>query len=140
MKVFVDNWGWLVLGDRKEQRHEQVENFYLSIRKQGAVAYTTDYVLDETITLLFRRIGFRRALDALDEIQASIEKGYVVVEWVGPRRFNDAKALRRKFSDKPDISFTDLTTMAVMSELKISDVLTEDDHFVQVGLGFRKVP
>jgi predicted nucleic acid-binding protein len=48
--------------------------------------------------------------------------------------------LRRKYSDKPRISFTDFTSMVVMSELGITDVMTEDDHFLQVGMGFNKVP
>lgn len=30
---------------------------------------------------------------------------------------------------------TDLTSMVVMKEPRIKDVLTEDDHFIQVGMG-----
>jgi hypothetical protein len=30
--------------------------------------------------------------------------------------------------------------MAVMSEEEIKESLTEDDHFLHVGMGFRKVP
>lgn len=55
-------------------------------------------------------------------------------------RFGMAKDLRLKFQDKPLISFTDLTSMVIMNERKISDILTEDDHFLQVGMGFRKLP
>jgi hypothetical protein len=35
---------------------------------------------------------------------------------------------------------TDLTSMVVMKEPRIKDVLTEDDHFIQVGMGLRRVP
>jgi len=45
-----------------------------------------------------------------------------------------------KFKDKPRISFTDLTTMIAMAELGITDIITEDDHFTQVGMGFHKIP
>jgi len=48
--------------------------------------------------------------------------------------------LRLTFRDKPDISFTDLTSIAVVQELKITDILTGDRHFVQAGLGFRTHP
>ncbi len=48
--------------------------------------------------------------------------------------------MRRQFSDKPKISFTDLSSMVIMVELGISDILTEDRHFALVGLGFRSLP
>jgi predicted nucleic acid-binding protein len=55
-------------------------------------------------------------------------------------RFAQAQILRLKYLDKPQISFTDLTSMVVMQELGISHVLTEDAHFIQVGLGFERLP
>ena len=48
--------------------------------------------------------------------------------------------LRRKYDDKPDISFTDLTSMVVMQEFDLRDVLTGDAHFEHVGMGFRRQP
>jgi len=30
--------------------------------------------------------------------------------------------------------------MVVMSEREIEEILTEDDHFLHVGMGFRRVP
>ena len=42
--------------------------------------------------------------------------------------------------DKPEISITDLTSMMVMRDLKIDTILTDDSHFVQVGMGFIKAP
>ncbi len=56
------------------------------------------------------------------------------------RRFEKAWQMRLRYSDKPDISFTDLTSFVVMEEEKITDVLTNDRHFVQVNLGFAVVP
>jgi len=53
MKLFVDTWGWLTLHDRREARHQEVIQFYNHFRSQGGAVYTTDYVLDETFTILF---------------------------------------------------------------------------------------
>jgi uncharacterized protein len=48
--------------------------------------------------------------------------------------------MRQRFADKPRISFTDLTTMVIMAELKITQILTADSHFTQAGLGFEILP
>ncbi len=140
MKLFIDTWGWLELRDRRSPRHKEVRSFYDNIQRHGAIAYTTDYVLDETLTRLFSRLHFQAAEESLDLIQQTISSGFLRLEWITEERFDLAVDLRRRYKDKPRISFTDLTSMVVMLELGITDVLTEDDHFIQVGLGFNKIP
>ena len=55
-------------------------------------------------------------------------------------RFLAAWSLRKRFQDKPDISFTDLSSMALMVERGIQQIVTDDDHFLHVGMGFQKIP
>lgn len=140
MKLFVDTWAWLTLRDKRESRHEVVTDFYRQLRQKRGTIYTSDYVLDETITLLFKRLSFNIAKKSLAKIDEAIEESYLQMEWVTPERFQKAKELKLKYDDKPKISFTDLTSMVVMNELGITDILTEDEHFVHVGMGFRKCP
>lgn len=140
MKLFIDTWGWIVLHNRREPRHEEIKASYRSFRDQKGIIYTTDYVLDETFTLLFRRLPFAQAQKSLELIEQAIKEGYLQLEWITPERFERAKELRLKFQDKPRVSFTDLTSMVVMDELGITNILTEDIHFVQVGLGLRTLP
>jgi len=140
LKLFIDTWGWIVLGNKREPRHTELTNSYSSWKDQDVMSYTTDYILDETFTLLFRRVPFKEAKHSLDIIDLAIKKGYLRLERITAERFEKAKGLRMKFRDKPRISFTDLTTMVVMTELQITDILTEDDHFTQVGMGFQKTP
>ena len=45
----------------------------------------------------------------------------------------------KKYNDKPYISFFDFTSFVVMKELGVSEVLTADRHFEDVGLGFKKL-
>src|SRR5205807_371493 len=120
--------------------HAEVSSFYKDFRRRNGIAYTSDYVLDETVTLLFRRLPSQTALDALSRIEQAIATGHLRLEWMTPARFEKTKALRNKFLDKPRISFTDFTSMVIMEERGIVEILTEDDHFHQVGSGFRKVP
>ncbi len=140
MKVFIDTWGWLTLRDRDESRHEDVKAFYRQFRDHNGIIYTSDYVLDETITLVFKRLPFKTAKESLTKIDKAIEEGYLQVEWVTPERFEKAKGLRLKYQDKPKISFTDLTSMVVMKELGVMDIITGDEHFAHVGMRFRKCP
>ncbi|MBI3460178.1 PIN domain-containing protein [Candidatus Acetothermia bacterium] len=140
MKLFIDIWGWLTLQDRKENRHREVKSLYEAARQQGSALYTTDYILNETFTLLFRRLSFPTARESLELFDRAITQGYLQLEQITPERFERAKRLRLKFQDKPKVSFTDFTSMVIMTELHIEEILTEDEHFLQVGMGFRRVP
>ena len=140
MKVFVDTWAWLSLIDKREKEHMQVVNRYGQLLRNHATLYTTDYILDETNTLLFKRLSFGIAKQGLSGILESISFGQLVLELITPLRFQLAYDLRLRFQDKPDISFTDLTSMAVMQELGITQILTADAHFQHVGLGFQFIP
>jgi uncharacterized protein len=134
--IFLDTWGWINLFNRKERHHQQVSQFYRDIRKASVGIVTTDYVLDEVDTMLFKRVPFDTAQTALKTLSQAIEEAYVTLEWITPERFERAQALRRKFQDKPDISFTDLTSMVVMQELDVTEIVTGDRHFTYVGMGF----
>jgi len=139
-QLFIDTWGWLTLFDKREAKHEWASTFYRRLRSHGSEVYTTDYVLDETCTLLFKRLPVENAMRGYDSIAEAAETGFLTIEWITPERFERAMDLRRRYDDKPGISFTDLTSMAVMQETEVRDVLTADAHFEHVGLAFQCRP
>lgn len=130
----------MALGHRRDTHHAEVKRLYEELRKANTPIYTSDYVLDETISLLFRREVFQEAVRFVEGVIAATAKGHVQIERVTSDRFLAAWGLRTRFQDKPMISFTDLASMVIMEERGIQRVLTEDDHFIQVGMGFLKVP
>ena len=138
--LFIDTWGWVVVHNRRESRYTEVSSFYRKWRLNGGNVCTTDYVLDETFTLLFRRLPLAKAVESLKLLDEAIGQGYLNVERISFERFEEAKELRLKFSDKPKISFTDLTSMVVMKEMGVGLILTDDRHFTHVGFGFQKMP
>jgi len=138
--VFIDTWGWVALGHRKDVRHHEVKALYKKLRSQGGRLYTSDYVLDELITLLFRREAFEEAVRFVEGLFHASEQRLLTIERITSDRFASTWALRKKLQDKLQISFTDLTSMAVMEELGIERVLTDDEHFEHVGMGFQKCP
>ncbi|NJL57213.1 type II toxin-antitoxin system VapC family toxin [bacterium] len=138
--VFVDTWGWVAYGHRRDNYHAVVVKVFQDLRSCNIPIHTSDYVLDEVITLLFKREVFAEAKKFLEGIFAAAELGQVQIHRVTSDHFADAWRLRKQFQDKPLISFTDLTSMVIMRTHKIQDVLTQDDHFLQVNLGFVKIP
>ena len=102
--------------------------------------YTTDYVLDEVMTLIFRRESFVEAANFMEGIFQASQEGRLVIERVTSERFTAAWELRKHFHDKPNISFTDLTSMVIMRDRDIKKVLTDDDHFSHVGRDLQKIP
>ena len=137
--VFVDTWGYLSLYDTREPRHLEVKQ-YLSSLSSSQKLITTNFILDETFTLLFRRVAFTQAKTALESIRKSVAQSYLQIENITSQRFEFAIGLRLKYEDKPDISYTDLTSFVVMREMGIRNVITADEHFVKVGLSFERVP
>ena len=138
--TFIDTWGWIALGRRKDPRHDEAAEYYKALSRAGERIYTTDYVLDEAITLIFRRETFAEAARFVGSIIAAARSGYITVEQISPERFGAAWDLRLRLKDKVRISFTDLTSMIVMREREVRHVLTDDKHFLQVGLGFELAP
>ncbi len=139
-KIFVDTWGWLVMRDKGEARHYEVADFYRQFLMRGGYVYTTDYVLDEAFTLMFKRLPFPKARRFIEMLDRAVQEGYLYLERITPMRFAQTKSLRLKFHDKPQISFTDLSSMVVMQELGLSMIVTGDAHFSHVGMGFQIVP
>jgi len=138
--LFIDTWGWINLFNRKEKYHQQVKKLYKEIRNKQGTIITTDYVLDEVYTLLFKRLSVELAIKAFEAISTAIENDYLNLVRITPERFEASQKLRLQFQDKPDISFTDLTSIAVMQELGITDILTGDAHFTHVGMNFVLFP
>lgn len=138
--LFIDTWGWLTLHNRQELKHEETVKFYKNFLNNQGNIYTTDYVLDETFTLFFKRLSSYQANLAMELLHKSFADKRFHLIFITADRFENTCKMRVKYSDKPFISFTDLSSMVIMQELGISLILTGDDHFHQVNLGFIKVP
>jgi predicted nucleic acid-binding protein len=137
VKLFIDSWGWLVLEDSRDPSHQAASRTYAESARTSGNVFTTNFVLNETISLLFRRRPFE---EAARFTRGLLTSPFIGIEEVTKARFRRAFDLRLMFRDKADISFTDLTTMIVAQELKVTDILTGDKHFIQAGLGFRLLP
>jgi predicted nucleic acid-binding protein len=140
MKIIVDTWGWVTLLNKREPAHRKVKALYNDLRKNDELIFVTNFILDETFTLFFKRMPFSIAKEAMLRIKSAIDCNNIHLKIIDTPIFEEAIEYRLKLQDKPDISFTDLTTMAVMDELQIKNILTGDSHFLHVGMGFNLRP
>lgn len=138
--IFVDTWAWLALARDRDPYHALAVHQHRQFQRQKQTYVTTDFVLAETATSLFRLLSFAAAQQFMARLLYSCRSGRDQLVFVSPAQFDAAWQLRQKYHDKPDISFIDLTSMVVMQDLGIADVFTGDAHFQQVNLGFRLHP
>lgn len=127
--LFVDSAGFLALWDAGDEHHAAAVRLQKELTQKRRRFLTTEYIVDETATLLLVRHSHAAAADFLETIERSEA---IRLEWIGPERFFGAARLFRKHADK-DWSFTDCTSFCIMRELRIRDAFTTDHHFKQAG-------
>jgi predicted nucleic acid-binding protein len=132
--VFVDTAGWAACADAADPDHEVCRAERDRMLKAGHRLVTTDFIADETLTLLRLRLGLGAAEGWWKQVEGSPR-----VRWerIDPARFDGARALFFRYRDR-DFSFTDCTSFVVMRELRLTQALTTDRHFRQFG--FELVP
>jgi predicted nucleic acid-binding protein len=132
--LFVDTAGWMACADAADPAHARARAARDEALTAGLVLMTTDYVVDETLTLLRMRLGLPAAEAWWSQVDASSRMKW---QWIDATRAEKARALFFRHRDK-DYSFTDCTSFVVMRELRLKQALTTDRHFRQAG--FQVVP
>ena len=125
--VFVDTSAWLARVVPLEARHGAIVSALGASRGR---LLTTNFVIDELITLTLKRYGHAAAL----RIAEGLTSGSVVdVHRVTDDDESSALAL---FRDRPDqsYSFTDCTSFVVMRRLGMDTAVTLDQDFRNEGL------
>ena len=138
--IFVDTWAWIALLDDTDQFHREAQKAHRKLQKKRQMYVTTDFVLNELINCLYSIGPAATAQVTINAMLSRADAGTYLLIHISPQQFRRAWQMRQKYGDKPDISFVDFTSMAVMQDLGIVDVFTGDDHFRRVNLGFQLHP
>ena len=128
--ILVDTGAWYALTDPQERHHgHAVASFGRLTKGEHGRMVTTDYVLDETYTLIRMRLGIEpvRRLRELLGKSSSIQ-----VVRVSDNDFEHSVDLMLAHEDKR-WSLTDCTSFTLMRELEIKDAFTFDHNFVEAG-------
>lgn len=128
--IFVDTSAWYALEVEDDTNHKHALGFLSTLRdRRYGSLLTTDYVLDETVTLLWLRHGSASGLQFLDKIHRSKS---IRILWVDEVIFWETRDMMKARTDKR-WSFTDFISFIVMQQMSIKDAFTFDKNFEQAG-------
>ncbi len=130
MPVFVDTGAWFAYFVRHDSDHAAAVQW---IKTNRLPLLTTDFVLDELVTLLKLRESHPVAVAAGNTL---LHKGVARVERVSEEDFAQAWEVSQQYDDK-DWSFTDCTSKVVMERLGITHAFAFDTHSEQFGTVIR---
>jgi predicted nucleic acid-binding protein len=127
-EVFVDTSGWMALKHKGDIFWEAATVLHRSLLTAVARYVTSNFVLDESYTLLLHRAGHHVAVELGEEIRASRLATVVRIaeDWE-----DEAWQMFKRYTDKA-FSFTDCTSFVVMRHCGIWEAFTNDHNFEQV--------
>jgi len=128
-KVFVDSSAFFALMIECDPLHSLMVEAFNKFRNAKTRWVTSDYILDETATLLTAR-GYHQMAVALLNLPGNSRA--LQMEWMDSQRFFKTRRLFAKYQDQ-GFSFTDCFSFVLMRELKIQKALTKDKHFGVMG-------
>jgi len=129
MRVFAGTGAWCALYDRSDVHHVRASAFLREIKRQKVQLITSDYVLDESLTLLRFRAGHR---EAVEFGRWMLQSPLVKLINVDEKTWQSAWDLFVRYDDK-HFSFTDCTSFAIMKQLGLTNAFAFDHNFEQAG-------
>ncbi|MGI0079647.1 MAG: type II toxin-antitoxin system VapC family toxin [Nitrososphaerales archaeon] len=137
MRLFVDTSALVALANAEDDNHESATVFREQLRR-GKTAFklliTSNYVFDETMTLLRARIGHGSAISLGEALKNS---EIFRIDWITPELDAEAWNIFVKYRDK-EFSYTDCASFALMKSSGITLAFGYDEHFKQFG--YEQVP
>jgi len=124
--IFVDTSAWFAAVIASDPNHRKAQSW---LTANQAKLTTTDYIVDETLTLLRARGQTARALVLGQELFAASR---AALHFLTESDIRAAWDVYRKFQDK-DWSFTDCTSKVVIEKLGLASAFSFDHHFFQFG-------
>ena len=135
-KYFVDTSALLSTLYKKDAKHKQAKVLSQELEKdEKKTPVITDYILDETLTLLKKRVGHKEAVKFGKLVFSGKTKLKLI--YLSNKVIREDFQLFVRYSDK-GFSFTDCTSFAVMRYYKIKQAFTFDKHFEQAGFEILK--
>ncbi len=127
--VFLDTSFFKAAIDPKDDFYTQAKGILNKLQKDKVNLITSNYVLDESFTLIRKRCG----KEMVDEFRKDLSKSALVTTIIRVTIADEANAWEWFLLDWSNLSFTDCTSFALMKRLEITRVATFDKHFERAG-------
>ena len=125
-RIFVDTSAWYAVIDKNDRDHAAAVT---KIQILDRPLVTSNYILDEILTLLKSKLGSSVAVPFGQKLWDQEMSAMLRITEEDEER---AWRIFRQYDDKA-FSFTDCTSFALMERLDINAVFAFDDHFLQYG-------
>ncbi len=125
--IFVDTTVWVGASDRNDDFHESSRQIAEAILfGKMPIALTTDFVIDETVTILGKRKGFG-AENARKVGEAILSSPRILTAFV------EETILKRALEHYPrrqgQLSLTDIVSVVVMQKYNVKEIFSHDSDF-----------
>lgn len=130
MIYFVDTSAFYASKDPSDKNSQKAKGFLEQIKNDlTSKLITSNFVLDETITLIRMKLGHDAAVRFKQQI---LKSDITEVIYISEKIETNAWMIFKKYKDK-DFSYTDCTSFAIMEELGLTHAFAFDKHFMQYG-------
>jgi len=127
--IFIDTSAFKAIVDHNDDFHHQAVSIWEKLSKSQKLLITSNYILDETFTLLRARCHLNYAL-RFKEILADSAP---VLKIVRVTIDDENKAWNWFKNNWTNLSFTDCVSFAMIKRLGITEVVSFDYHFKRAG-------
>ncbi len=131
-KIFIDTSAWDAIEDSGDVNHEAAMIFKDEIANRYELI-TSNYILDETYTLLLRNIGYARTVAFHRQLEMLKKAGVLQVIQLSENVIENAWIIFEKYNQDKCWSFTDCASYAAMKDQDIDEDFSFDRHFEQMG-------
>ena len=127
--IFIDTGPFVARYNRRDSYHQECKALWAKLELKRAALVTSNFVIDEVLTLLGRRAGYGFAAETGRILYASHALRVLRPD---ERDEHRALALFQKLSDQA-LSFTDCVSFALMERHRVEQAFSLDRHFVVAG-------
>jgi len=128
--IFIDTTVWVGASDKNDDLHESSLSIVEAVRLgKLPLTLTTDFIIDETVTILGKRKGFG-AENARKVGEKILSSPRIFMVYVDESLLKSALKLYPQYEG--ELSLTDIVSLMVMQKYRISEIFSHDTDFDKV--------